>query len=69
MLSTVMSGELYICSIQLYKHSVVQAIYMGGNIGLQAFGQPCSQPVGLWGSRGFHGELLCLTERQHLQKC
>ena len=41
----------------------------GGNIGSQAFGQPCTQSVGLWGSRGFHGELLCLTERQHLQKC
>ena len=25
--------------------------------------------VGLWRSGGIHGELLCLSERQYLQKC
>ena len=38
-------------------------------IGFQAFGQPHTQPLGQRGSGGFHGELLCIAERQHFQKC
>ena len=67
MLSTVMSGVIFCRLFNSYQFS--HRFFSIFFIYSQASWQPGAQPLGLWRSGSFHGELLCITEGQYLQKC